>query len=174
MFGVVIEGWRQAGWDPAAFGVCERVGSPRVARVRPAAPGRRAHPNGANGRNGKRRSVGWDPRRVAPWMGIGAVRGGTRWRLAPMPEQRAAGVSVTFCARRGGGSCSRRMGFTLALTHLSFGASRRRRRSEAGRDTMLPRQSQMLDTDDTDDTDRNGQKSVGAACVYPCPMPWSV
>jgi len=87
------------------------------------------------------------------------------------------GCPSLFCARRGGGSCSRRMGFTLALTQLSFGASRRRRRSEAGRDTMLPRQSQRLDTDDTDDTDptdRNGQKAVGAARVYPCPMPWSV
>jgi hypothetical protein len=44
---------------------------------------------------------------------------------------------------------------------------------------MLPRQSKILDTDDTDDTDdtnstdRNGQKSVSAARVYPCPMPWS-
>jgi hypothetical protein len=92
------------------------------------------------------------------------------------------------------------MGLTLALTHLSFGASRRRRRSQAGRATMLPRQSKILDTDDTDDiddtenrwaqpvfirdlcpgdtddtdpTDRNGQKSVSAARVYPCPMPWS-
>ena len=87
------------------------------------------------------------------------------------------GCPSLFCARRGSGSCARRMGFTLALTNLSLRASRRRRRSQAGRDTMLPRQSQRVDTDDTDatdPTDRNGPKAVGAACVYPCPLPRSV
>ena len=116
---------------PTARGAACHCGRARGPWVRPAASGRRPHPSrrvailtafGAEPRV--------DPSRVAPAFAGGVLRRGSdcAWRRLPLRAVRAAlgmgsapsskhlltppwGCPSLFCARRGGGSCSRRMGF---------------------------------------------------------------